>query len=103
MYPISSSRPQQRENEHQAVAVDGAWRGLPGQAVQLSVDLLGLFANPDELFVYVVRVVAGVCPLHLFLNVNFDVKTSTGQVAESAGGESTKLRVDHFPILMSDS
>ncbi len=60
VYPVPSSRPQQVENEHQAVAVhdgcgdalvDGAWRGLSGQAVMVSAELqpVGKVLSPDEL------------------------------------------------------
>ncbi len=64
VYPVSSSRPQQGENKHQAVAVhdvcgdalvDGARRGLSGQVALVPVELqlvgqvLSLPANPDEL------------------------------------------------------
>ncbi len=61
---VSSSQPQQGENEHQVVIihdghsnalVDGAQRGLPVQTAPGPVELqpvckvLGLLANPDEL------------------------------------------------------
>ncbi len=48
------------------------------------------------LLVFVVGVIAGVCPLHLF-PLCLHLKTSTSQAVESTEGESTKLWVDHYP------
>ncbi len=48
MYPVSSSQPEQGENEHQAAAVhdgrgdalvDGEWHGLPDQGALVPVVL----------------------------------------------------------------
>ncbi len=59
MYPVSSSRPLQGQNKHQAVAVhhgrsdalvDGAWCGLPCQATLLPVELQALSGIPGFSF-----------------------------------------------------